>query len=82
MFGQIPDVLEALWIEVAQGDVDDARRLIEGVWQVRPFEDRYAKAQNIDWETCAKVVSEREKRQLLSAGWQRGAIRALKRLCK
>lgn len=69
LFGQIPDVLEALWIEVAQGEVDDARRLIDGVQQVHPFDDRYAKVENIDWETCAKVLSESEKRQLLSAGW-------------
>jgi hypothetical protein len=69
LFGQIPDVLEALWIEVAQGEVEDARRLIDGVQQVHPFDDRYAKVENIDWETCAKVLSENEKRRLLSVGW-------------
>lgn len=69
LFGQIPDVLEALWIEVAQGEAEDARRLIDGVQQVHPFDDRYAKVENIDWETCAKVLSESEKRRLLSAGW-------------
>ena len=69
LFGQIPDVLEALWIEVAQGEVNEARRLIDGVQQVHPFDNRYAKVENVDWETCAKVLSEAEKRQLLSKGW-------------
>ena len=31
LFGQIPDVLESVWISVAQGAVDEAKRLIEGV---------------------------------------------------
>jgi hypothetical protein len=69
LFGQIPDVLESLWIEVAQGEVADARKLIDGVQQVHPFDGRYAKVENIDWETCAKVLSESEKQKLLSTGW-------------
>lgn len=69
LFGQIPDVLESLWIDVAQGEVDEARRLIDGIQQTHPFDNRYAKVENLDWESCAKVLSEGEMRKVLSAGW-------------
>lgn len=69
MFGQIPDVLEAVWIDVAQGQIDEARRLIDGLQETHPFDGRYAKVENIDWESCAKVLSEDEKRKVLTSGW-------------
>ncbi len=69
LFGQIPDVLEALWIDVAQGRIDEARRLIDGLQETHPFDDRYAKVESIDWESCAKVLSEEEKREVLTTGW-------------
>lgn len=69
LFGQIPDVLEAVWIDVAQGQSDEARRLIDGLQERHPFDDRYARVENIDWESCAKVLSEKEKLELLTAGW-------------
>jgi hypothetical protein len=69
MFGQIPDVLEAVWIDVAQGEIDEARRLIDGLQETHPFDGRYAKVENIDWESCAKVLSEDEKRKVLTSGW-------------
>ncbi|SIT51344.1 Helicase domain-containing protein [Paraburkholderia piptadeniae] len=69
LFGQIPDVLESLWIDVAQGNVDEAKRLIDGIHQTHPFDNRYAKVENLDWESCAKVLSEGEIRKVLSTGW-------------
>ena len=69
LFGQIPDVLESLWIDVAQGEVEDAKRLIDGIQQTHPFDDRYAKVENLDWESCAKVLSATEMQKVLAAGW-------------
>lgn len=69
LFGQIPDVLESLWIDVAQGEVEEAKKLIDGLQHTHPFDDRYAKVENIDWESCAKVLSEDEKRKMLVTGW-------------
>ncbi|MBW8328697.1 MAG: DEAD/DEAH box helicase family protein [Thiobacillus sp.] len=69
LFGQIPDVLESLWIDVAQGEVEEAKKLIDGLQHTHPFDDRYAKVENVDWESCAKVLSENEKRKVLVAGW-------------
>jgi superfamily II DNA or RNA helicase len=69
LFGQIPDVLESVWIDVAQGEMDEAKRLINGLEQTHPFDDRYAKVENIDWESCTKVLSEVEMRKLLSMSW-------------
>ena len=69
LFGQIPDVLESLWIDVAQGEVEEAKKLIDGMQNIHPFDDRYAKVENIDWESCAKVLSEDVKRKVLSVGW-------------
>jgi superfamily II DNA/RNA helicase len=69
LFGQIPDVLESLWIDVAQGEVEDAKRLIDGIQQTHPFDDRYAKVENLDWESCAKVLSATEVQKVLGAGW-------------
>lgn len=69
LFGQIPDVLESLWIDVAQGEIEEARRLIDGIKQTHPFDDRYAKVENLDWESCAKVLSANEMHKALSTGW-------------
>lgn len=62
-------MLESLWIDVAQGEIDEARRLIDGIKQTHPFDDRYAKVENLDWESCAKVLSANEMHKALSTGW-------------
>jgi hypothetical protein len=40
LFGQIPDVLEDLWVEVALGAQEKARSLINAVPRQPPFEIR------------------------------------------
>ncbi|HCB13893.1 MAG TPA: helicase SNF2, partial [Gammaproteobacteria bacterium] len=69
LFGQIPDVLESLWINVAQGEAAEAKRLIDGLQHTHSFDERYARVENVDWESCAKVLSEDEKRKMLTTGW-------------
>ncbi len=69
LFGQIPDVLEDVWVEVALGHEERARRTIDAVPNRHPFEVRYDRIQKVPWETCAQVLDARARRQALLAGW-------------
>ncbi|MDP4030482.1 MAG: hypothetical protein Q8P42_16135 [Gallionella sp.] len=48
---------------MAQGQVEEAKKLIDGLQETHPFDDRYAKVENQDWESCAKVIAEHEKQR-------------------
>ena len=71
MFGQIPDVLEDVWINVALNDLEEAKRKIDAIPRQHPFEIRYhVNVGKVDWESCAKVLDSREKRKYLMTGWK------------
>ncbi len=69
LFGQIPDVLEDVWIDVANGEIEEAKKLIESVHPKHPFDEKYNRVSDINWETCATVINEREKRKVLLQKW-------------
>ena len=69
LFGQIPDVLEDVWIDVANGEIEKAKKLIKSVHPKHPFDEKYNRVADIDWETCATVLDEDEKRQILLEKW-------------
>lgn len=70
MFGQIPDVLEDVWIDVALNDIEEAKRKIDAIPKQHPFELRYhVNISKVDWESCAKVLDSKEKRKYLMIGW-------------
>ena len=69
MFGQIPDVLEDVWIDIANGEVERAKQVIESVPQKHPFDIRYQRIEKTNWESCARVLSSQEKRQVLTRKW-------------
>jgi superfamily II DNA or RNA helicase len=70
LFGQIPDVLEDVWIKVALDEIESATRIIDEVPKHHPFELRYEKGiGKIDWETCTSVLDNAEKRKHLMNGW-------------
>jgi superfamily II DNA or RNA helicase len=69
MFGQIPDVLEDVWIDIANGEVERAKQVIQSVPQKHPFDIRYQRIEKTNWESCAKVLSSQEKRQILTREW-------------
>lgn len=70
IFGQLPDVLEDVWIEVAQGEIEEAKKIIDYVPDKNPFEVRYNQnVSNIDWETCNKVLNNQEKRRYFKDSW-------------
>ncbi|MFO0962032.1 MAG: phospholipase D-like domain-containing anti-phage protein [Phycisphaerales bacterium] len=69
LFGQLPDVLEDVWIEVAIGEAARAKQIIDAVPRQHPFDLRYQKIQRVDWESCERVLSEGAKRKKLQSGW-------------
>jgi superfamily II DNA or RNA helicase len=70
MFGQIPDVLEDVWVQVAQNDIDDAKKTINALPPKHPFELKYEKPiGNIPWETCSTVLDKIEIQETLRKGW-------------
>jgi hypothetical protein len=69
LFGQVPDVLEDVWIDVAMGMEEQAKKIIEAVPEKHPFDLRYEKIERIDWESCAQVLSNNVKKEALMRPW-------------
>ncbi|MFC1994467.1 helicase SNF2, partial [Chloroflexota bacterium] len=69
MFGQVPDVLEDVWIDVAMGMEEQAKKIIDAVPEKHPFDLRYEKIERIDWESCSQVLSDNAKREVLRRPW-------------
>jgi hypothetical protein len=70
LFGQIPDTLEDVWVKIAQHDEAAARQLIDRTAATRnPFDVKYSKVEDADWETCANVLNKISVKEILSAGW-------------
>ena len=72
LFGQIPDTLEDVWVQVALHDEQAAQQLIDRTTATRnPFDAKYSKVEDADWETCASVLSALCVKEMLSAGWRK-----------
>lgn len=69
LFGQIPDVLQDAWVQVALDNLEEAKKTIDAVPEKHPFEMKYSKVEKIDWESCAQVLDERVKLDTLKKGW-------------
>ena len=69
LFGQIPDVLEDAWVDIALGEIDAASKLIDGVKPQHPFDEKYSKVEDIDWESCQTVLSNVERVSAMRKGW-------------
>jgi len=69
LFGQIPDVLEDVWVNVAIGEKEQAKKLIQDIKPAHPFDERYSQIEEIEWENCSNILSESEKLSLLLQGW-------------
>lgn len=71
VFGQIPDTLEDVWVEVAQNEIEKAKERINNIPEQNPFKFRYQnKIDKIDWESCTSVLNRTEKRRYLQKGWR------------
>ena len=70
MFGQIPDILEDVWIDVALNNIEEANRIIDEVPKYHPFQLRYEKCVGkVNWEECTEVLDKVEKRKYLMNPW-------------
>lgn len=69
LFGQIPDILEDVWVNVALGEIEKARQTIDAVPRQNPFEIRYQHIEKVPWESCSQVLDNRERRQHLMKAW-------------
>ena len=69
LFGQLPDTLEDVWVRVALGEIEQAKRTIDAVPDEHPFALRYHEVGRVDWESCARVLADDARRGSLSRGW-------------
>jgi hypothetical protein len=71
LFGQIPDVLEDVWVDMAIGEEAEASKLIEKTEAVRrnPFDQKYSKVTDIDWETHHTVLDPIGIQEEMQKGW-------------
>jgi len=70
MFGQIPDILEDVWVHVALNEIEEAKRKIDAIPKQHPFELRYhVNVGKVDWESCTQILDDRERRKYLMIGW-------------
>ncbi|GAV24835.1 helicase SNF2 [Carboxydothermus islandicus] len=70
MFGQLPDVLEDVWVNVALNNLEEAKRKINEIPQKHPFELRYDRIEKVDWESCSEVLNNLERKKHLVKGWR------------
>lgn len=70
LFGQIPDTLEDVWVKIALEGEQEVRKLIDRTMATRnPFDVKYSKVEDADWETCSLVLEPRAVKEQLSRGW-------------
>ncbi len=70
LFGQIPDTLEDVWVHLAMNEEAAANQLINRATATRnPFDVKYSKVEDADWETCVSVLNAVSTKELLSKGW-------------
>lgn len=71
LFGQIPDVLEDVWIAIAQNDEAKAELAINKVPEKNPFIIKYEESipDTGNWEKCALVLDKDEELKELLRGW-------------
>ena len=71
MFGQIPDTLEDVWIDVATDNLEHAMERINAMPHQNPFTIKYETLppETEDWDKCAEVLDKREKMAQLLRGW-------------
>jgi len=70
MFGQIPDVLEDVWVDVALDRIEDAKRTIDAVPPRHPFEIKYDTIRPVHWESCVKVLDSQDVKKEFLEGWK------------
>ena len=71
LFGQLPDILQDVWIDIALNDIEKAKERIDLVPDRHPFDLRYQICVGeVNWESCSTVLDSIEKRKYLTNGWK------------
>lgn len=72
MFGQIPDTLEDVWIDIALNNEVEARNKINSLPKQNAFALKYESVPPVteDWDKCAVVLDKQEKMAKLLKGWE------------
>ncbi|MBN2352079.1 MAG: hypothetical protein JXD23_05865 [Spirochaetales bacterium] len=71
LFGQVPDILKDVWVDIAFDDLEAANKLIEDIPRMNPFDNRYSKIEMIQgWDTWREVLNKHEKLDKLREGWK------------
>jgi superfamily II DNA or RNA helicase len=71
MFGQIPDTLEDVWIDIALNNEEQAKERIDALPKQNPFSIKYETIppHTDNWEACATVLDKKDKLKQLMRGW-------------
>ncbi len=71
MFGQIPDTLEDVWIDVAINDIESAKEKINSVSVQNPFINKYETEidASSNWAECSVVLDKADKNATLLSAW-------------
>ena len=71
MFGQIPDTLEDVWIDIVMNDAEKAKERINAVPKKNPFALKYETKipRTENWEACTVVLDKKDKMAQLMKGW-------------
>jgi hypothetical protein len=69
IFGQIPDTLEDIWIMIAKNNNAAAYQKIDTLPTVHPFEFKWERIEEVDWESCYKVLEDDAQLTELKKSW-------------
>lgn len=69
IFGQLPDTLEDVWIDIARHEDERAEQLIESFKDEHPFNEKYDRIADVDWESCSVVLDAQTQLNALMRGW-------------
>ena len=71
LFGQIPDTLEDVWIQVALCNEQQVQEIIDAIPKKNPFALKYETSLPVteDWESCVTVLDKADKIAQLTHGW-------------
>lgn len=72
MFGQIPDTLEDVWIDIATNNEEKAKERIDMIPKKNPFKLKYEErpGKTEDWASCEAVLDKQDVKQQLLKGWK------------
>jgi hypothetical protein len=57
-----------VWVSALK-DENEAGRFIDAIPKHHPFEMRYDKIENVDWESCSRVLDSGSRLETLRKGW-------------